>query len=156
MDPMNEIVEHKGTALPVDILAPTPMAMLNRAIAQGASIEILTKLMDLQERHEKNIARKAFDEAMASVKTALPPIIKNQTGHNSKTYADLSAIIDACEEARADNGRAIIQAPISNEHGAGVETMLLHSSGQFLAECLILPAVKDDPQGLGSCIVLGI
>jgi hypothetical protein len=63
----------------------TPMEMLNRAVAQGAGIEVLEKLMALQERWESNQARKAFDEAMSSAKSEIPTITKNrQVGFESK------------------------------------------------------------------------
>lgn len=61
-------------------LAPiTPMDMLDRAVSQGANIDTLTKLMDLQERWEANQARKAFDAAMAAAKAEIPVILKNRT-----------------------------------------------------------------------------
>ena len=71
-----------GTALPMNMNAGgvlTPMDMLNRAVESGANIEVLTKLMDLQERFEANQARKAFDEAMAAAKAEIPTIRKNRT-----------------------------------------------------------------------------
>lgn len=82
----------------------TPMEMLDRAVSQNASVETLSKLMDLQERWEANQARKAFDAAIASAKASIPPIIRNATGHNSKRYADFSAI-------------ATVVDPILSAHG---------------------------------------
>lgn len=61
------------------IAAMTPMDMLNKAVAQGANIDVLEKLMNLQERWEANQARKAFDEAMAAAKAEIPVILKNRT-----------------------------------------------------------------------------
>lgn len=57
----------------------TPMSMIDRAVASGASIETLERLMSLQERWEKNQARRAFDEAMAAAKAEIPVILKNRT-----------------------------------------------------------------------------
>lgn len=79
-----EVVELKQPAALVPLTAITPMAMLSQAIERGAGIEVLTKLMDLQERYERNLARKAFDEAMAKAKSEIPVIIKNrQVGFDS-------------------------------------------------------------------------
>ena len=58
--------------------AVTPYSLLDRAVASGASVETLTHLMELQERHERNQARKAFDEAMAAAKGEIGPIKKNR------------------------------------------------------------------------------
>ena len=59
--------------------ALTPMDMLDRAVAQGANVETLEKLMALQERWEKTQARKAFDDAMSAAKAEIPVINKNRT-----------------------------------------------------------------------------
>lgn len=74
IEPMKQS-EHTISA----VATMTPMDMLNRAVSQGAGIEVLEKLMGLQERWEANQARKAFDEAMAAAKAEIPTIKKNRT-----------------------------------------------------------------------------
>lgn len=93
-----------GTAL-------TPMDMVGRAVANGASIEVVEKLMALHERWEANQARKAFDEAMAAAKAEIPVIFKSRTvdftspkGRTHYRYEDLAEI------ARTVN-------PILSKHG---------------------------------------
>ena len=56
----------------------TPMEMLSRAIEGGAGIEVLERLMDLQERWEARQALRAFDDAMAQAKAEIKPIFKNR------------------------------------------------------------------------------
>lgn len=85
-----QVIEHPkmqqtGTAI-------TPMDMLDRAVASGASVETLDKLMALQDRWERNEARKAFDRAIASAKAEIKPVVRNREGHNSKRYVDFAAI----------------------------------------------------------------
>lgn len=58
--------------------AITPMGLLQMAVSQGADIDKLAKLMDLQERWEANEARKAFTAAMAKFKAHPPRISKNK------------------------------------------------------------------------------
>lgn len=72
--------------------------------------------------------------------------------HGSK-YADLSSVDDACRAALHANGIAILQ-PASSVDGVvyGVETILLHTSGQYFSDTLLLKPIKNDPQGAGSCI----
>ncbi len=73
-----ELVERRGA------VAMTPMDMVNQAVANGASIDVLTKLMDLHERWEAGQARKAFDEAIGAAKADMPTITKNkQVGFES-------------------------------------------------------------------------
>lgn len=73
---MSNVVAMSEPTLPA---AMTPMDMLNRAVEQGANIDVLEKLMSLQERWEAGQARKAFDEAMAAAKAEIPIIAKNRT-----------------------------------------------------------------------------
>lgn len=83
---------HTGTAL-------TPMDMVGRAVASGASIEVVEKLMALHERWEANQGRKAFDEAMSAAKAEIPVIFKSREvdftsskGRTHYRYEDLAEI----------------------------------------------------------------
>lgn len=59
--------------------ALTPMDMVAQAVSQGATIEVLEKLMALQERWQAGQAKRAFDGAIAAAKAEIPPIVKNKT-----------------------------------------------------------------------------
>lgn len=79
--------------------ALTPMDMVGRAVASGASIEVVEKLMALHERWEANQGRKAFDEAMAAAKVEIPIIFKSREvdftsakGRTHYRYEDLAEI----------------------------------------------------------------
>lgn len=95
-----EVAHPENTAL-------TPMAMLDRAVSQGANVETLDKLMGLQERWEANRARKAFDAAIAAAKAELPIIVKTQektgAGGNYR-YEDLAAIARQVDPILAKHG----------------------------------------------------
>lgn len=92
----------------------TPMDMLDRAISSGAGIETLEKLMALQERHEANQARKAFDDAMAAAKSEIPTIRKNrQVGFDSKKQG--ASRTDYRHEDLAEIARTV--DPILSKHG---------------------------------------
>ena len=96
----------KAIAIPEAPMLPaaaTPMEMLSRALDRGADLTVLEKLMDLQERHERNQGRKAFDAAISDAKAEIPVIIKNREGHNSK-YADLGAFAAAVNPVLAKHG----------------------------------------------------
>jgi hypothetical protein len=97
------IAQATQTAAPRPI---TPMEMLSRAIEGGAGIEVLEKLMDLQERWEARQARRAFDEAIAAAKAEIKPIVRNREGHNAKKYADFAAIAAAVDPILSKHGIA--------------------------------------------------
>lgn len=71
-------------------------------------------------------------------------------------YADLAAVRDACQEALSKQGIAVVQVPttVISEHATTVqvETLMMHSSGEWISGDLGAIPVKDDPQGIGSCI----
>lgn len=91
-----------------------PMNMIERAIVQGAGIEIIEKLMGLQERWETNQARKAFDEAMAAAKAEIPTIRKNRhVGFDSRKAG--AARTDYRHEDLAEIARTV--DPILAKHG---------------------------------------
>lgn len=135
--------------------SPTPMEMLDRALASGAAPETLGKLMDLQERYEKSQARKEFDAAIAAAKAEIKPIMRNKEGHNSKRYVDFAAIARAVD-------------PIITRHGLSyrfrsgqgdrisVTCILSHSAGHFEETTLCGPADttgnKNAIQAIGSTL----
>ena len=84
--------------------AVTPSDMLSQAVERGASLEVIEKMMGLQERWEKNQARKAFDEAVASAKAEIKPVERNREGHNKKMYADFAAIAKAVDPIITKHG----------------------------------------------------
>lgn len=86
-----ELVEFEPVEAMPATTALTPMAMLSQAVARGAGLEMISKLMDLQERVERGQARRDFDEAIAAAKAEIKPVARNKTGHNDKRYADFAA-----------------------------------------------------------------
>lgn len=68
------------------------------------------------------------------------------------TYADLESVWDACREPLTSNGLAVVQTTDREDAGVVVVTTLLHNSGQWMRGRLTVRPVKDDPQGVGSCI----
>lgn len=66
--------------------------LISKAV-EGGSLDIVAKMMDLQDRHEAKLSKQSFDVALSNFKEKSPRIIKNKKGHNTK-YADLAQIID--------------------------------------------------------------
>jgi len=100
----NEITKQDNT----QVVAVTPMQMIDRAMASGATVETLTKLMDLQERWEKNEARKAFHEAFSAFKAEAVEVIKSTAitagPLNGRKYADLATAVDAATPKLSQHG----------------------------------------------------
>jgi ERF superfamily len=70
-----------------------PLALIQTAIDKGVDAEQLSKLMDLQERFERNQAEKAFAYAMNRCQEKMPAVVRNQLNtHTQKMYANLEAV----------------------------------------------------------------
>lgn len=71
---------------------------------------------------------------------------------NSK-YADLSEVINVSKQILAENGLSVIQLASTNEAGVSIETILGHSSGQWIGGTLLFRfPMKVDAQIIGSLI----
>ncbi len=151
-------LEPAGTSVAI-----TPMEMLDRAVSNGASIETLEKLMALQERWERNNARRAFDAAMALARAELPIIIKNREvdfttakGRTNYVYEDLASIAKAVDPILAKHGLAYRFRTTQDGGTVTVVCILSHRDGY--SEENSLSAARDDSgnknsiQGVGSTV----
>lgn len=99
---MNTVVE-SGQAQVLNLPVVTPMSMIERAVERGADVAMIEKLMELQERNERNIGRRAFDQALAAAKAEFGPIMKSgkvshgqgKTAFEHETLADIENAIAA-------------------------------------------------------------
>lgn len=64
-------------------------------------------------------------------------------------YATLAAIVASAKTFLSKHGLCVSQLATLD---GGVTTILMHDSGQFIADTLKLTPVKNDPQGMGSAI----
>ena len=95
----------------------------------------------------------ALAAALSKAQSAMTGAKKDSVNpHFKSRYADLASIWDACREPLTKNGLSVIQMPGKDETGYYLETVLAHSSGEFVSCKLHINPVKDDPQGLGSSI----
>ena len=96
----------------------------------------------------KNIAIamcKAQGEMGGAHKGANNPFFKSK-------YADLGEVVKAVKEPFANNGLSYVQFPINDGDRIGIETILMHDSGEWLSEKFTVKATKQDAQGAGSVI----
>lgn len=67
-------------------------------------------------------------------------------------YADLLSVVNAVKVPFSENGLSYSQFPIFNDGFVGVETILMHESGEWIESELLLPMKKPDAQAAGSAI----
>jgi hypothetical protein len=144
-------------------LAPalTPMAMIEKAVASGAGIETLERLMSLQERWEANEARRDYDAAIAQARAKIKPTVKTReasfgSGKAAYKYEDLADIAEDVD-------------PILAEYGLSYRWEAAHEGPVMIITCIVshsrghrekssLPGKpdtsgsKNDIQALGSMV----
>lgn len=97
---------------------------------------------------------KEIASALVKARKAFGPALKTKSNpHLKAKYADLSACLEAVEDALIEAGIWLYQETSECSDGVIVETVFLHGSGESL-RCgrLHVPAVKSDPQGYGSAL----
>jgi hypothetical protein len=84
-----------------------------------------------------------------ALKDAKNPFFKSK-------FADLSSVIDAALPALNAEGISVLQPTTTVDGKAVVQTILLHSSGEFISSNTdIVCAKQNDPQAYGSAISYG-
>lgn len=139
----------------------TPMDMLNQAVAKGADITVLEKLMGLQERWEANQARKSFDEAMAAAKAEIPTIVKNREvdftsskGRTNYRHEDLAEIARTVDPILSKHGLSYRFRVTSNiNEPVTVTCIISHRAGH--SEETTLSAGRDDSGNKNSIQAVG-
>ena len=129
------------------IAVVTPMELIQKASAQGASIEQMAQLFELKLRVEADEARKAFNESMAKFKRNPPQIRKNvqkTAGQIDLHYASLDNVVATITPALSAVG---IRHRWENKQEGGliaVTCILSHDLGHSESTTL---AAAPDPSG---------
>ena len=93
-------------------------------------------------------------KAMAEFRAKVKQPAKNvQNPFFKSSYVQLEGVQNAIDEAIKETGLSYVQLTHNTESGVAVETIIMHSSGQWLSTGdLELNPAKKDPQGYGSVI----
>lgn len=132
----------------LEIVQPTPIKLLEMAVAQNLDIEKIKQLMDLQERWEKNEARKAFVSAMNAFKAHPPTILKNKQvdfGNTHYRHATLDHVCDVVTKALSDHGISHSWKTAQDQDLITVTCVLTHEMGHSEETTL-----KGSPDSSGS------
>jgi hypothetical protein len=161
----NTVVKMQEPALSLE-----PRGLLEKAIASGAGIELIERLMAMQERWEATQARKAFNAAIAAFKKSPPAILKNvEVGYGKTSYKheDLAELLAAVDPALAEHGlwaRFKIKtdlAPLVDNKPSGtlvtVTCVIGHTDGYSESDSVLAAAPdtsgsKNAVQAIGSTV----
>jgi len=92
-------------------------------------------------------------KALSKAQGEIVHAIKDTKGAFSGKYATLAGVIDAAKKPLSDNGLSVSQIVDVTENGDVIlETILMHTSGEFLTGKYPIKPIKQDPQGFGSAL----
>jgi hypothetical protein len=92
-------------------------------------------------------------KAIAAAQGELKNVVKDSNNpHFRSKYADLASILDEVRPIYSKHGIAIVQAAFNEGDMIGVETRLIHVSGEWVSGRVSTTLAKRDAQGVGSAI----
>ena len=125
--------------------AQDPSHMLALAVSKGVDPAVLEKMMDLSERYNASLSRKAFVLAMTRFKAEVPPVLAkdaavdftSQKGRTHYKYANLGSIVAVVTPLLCKQELSAAWETSQNEKGEVVVTChITHSAGHRESVCL--------------------
>lgn len=77
---------------------------------------------------------------------------KSENPHFKSKYANLSEVLTCVKDAFSDNDLSFTQMPSFDGGVAYVETLLMHTSGEWISSTAGSPISKQNPQGIGDAV----
>lgn len=150
-----QLPAHAPQNAPVVQGAVTPADLLRHALDSGADLDRLEKLMDLQQRHEANEARKAFADDMARFKLKPLSIAKDKhvqfetsKGWTDYHHATIGNVCDVIIGALAEFGFSHRWVPSQQDGQCIVDCVITHRLGH--EQHTVLKAAPDQTGGKNS------
>lgn len=94
---------------------------------------------------------KEMPKALSKLQGMIKNPVRNKKAYNY-LYADMDTVLECLKIPCSENGFSIVQMPYNSDDVLGVETMLIHDSGEYIKAKFGSRMVKSDPQSVGSQI----
>ena len=138
-------------------------SIVELALQRGTSVEVLERILALQERYDANEARKAFNRAIAELQPRLPQIIKTEKvdfagprGRTQYSHEDLAKVLEEVREPMSAVGLSVRWGTRSDAKSVTVTVILSHVQGHSEESELTAnhdhSGGKNDIQAVGSAV----
>lgn len=105
---------------------------------------------------ERSETIKELALALSKAQGEIKPALKDSDNPFFKSkYADLAAVWEVCRIPLSKNGLTVMQHPTAEGSNVSVETLLIHSTGEWVSSKLTMIAKDATPQAIGSLITYG-
>ena len=146
------VVEDKETRQPSMVPVPEgqSLSLIEMAVRRGDDLPMIEKLMDLQDRHDKKEAKKAFVTAMSLFKSEHLKIVKDKrvgyahkdgSGRTDYSYSTLDNILSIAVPVLSKYGLSATWDPKQENGQVFVTCTLTHSLGH--SESVTMQAAPD-------------
>lgn len=139
-----------------------PLSLIQVAIEKNLDPASLDKLYDLQERHEINQAKKAFNHAMSEFAKNAPKLVKDKNVNFNKTqykYVTLASIVNEVQKVMSGLGLSHRWKTTQENGFISVECIVTHELGYSESSSFTAPpdtsGAKNNIQAIGSTISYG-
>lgn len=132
------------------------MSLVGQAVAQGAGVDQIDKLIELVKFHDQREALKKFNAAFTEAQAEFPEIPKTKKSHNSM-YAPLDVEVRILRPVLVKHGLSFRHEVIeNNDKSVTVKCILAHRAGHCESATLTGPAdtsgSKNNIQAIGSSV----
>lgn len=126
----NRVVVPEESKLPVE---SNMNQILVAAINKNYPVEFIEKMMDLEERHQKEIARRAYFDALANFKAEAPPVKKDKYNKFFDSwYTSLGLLLETYNPVLGKHGISISFPPKEQtDKTMTVACRLTHRMGHY-------------------------
>lgn len=152
-----EVPQHPAPAVQQTgaLSANSPATMMMAMMERGATLEQIEKMMDLQVRHERREAEKAYNEGLAAFKSKPIRIVKRklvdfqtQKGRTTYKHAELDDVVSAVGPELSAHGFSWSWDTTQQDRTITVKCTLRHRLGH--SESVSLSAMPDESGGKNS------
>ena len=139
------------------IVAPVPSQAIPRAPAPPGTLPPSPEdLSDLATPIRRSETLGALALALAKAQAEIRSASRDSENPFFKSkYASLASVWEACRAALSSNELAVLQPTKCAGTRVTITTLLVHSSGEWVAETLTMHAAQNTPQAIGSAITYG-
>ena len=159
----SEIVLSQTQELSTPVTEDNPAAMIQYAISQGATPEMLRELLMLKREYEQDEAEKAFNIAMAAFKADPPVVVKNNhvcfktsKGVTEYSHATLDHVAQVISEKMTPHGLSFTWNTDTKDGKVTVECVVRHAKGHCEKTSMTAGAdtsgSKNPIQAMGSTV----
>jgi len=104
------------------------------------------------ENEERSSDIKDLAMALSKFQSQVTNSSKNAKGVYNNKYSDLAEVWNTIRKPLTSNNLSVFQSPYNEAEVVGVETILLHTSGQFMRRRFSCIPIKKDIQSFGGLI----